>query len=73
MEILDNGSNENIFTNTKHINNIRNSNPVNIKEVDSKSKLELTKTGEHIDWGECRINPKGSVDLVSFSKIRHEF
>jgi hypothetical protein len=73
MEILDNGSNENIFTNTEHVTNIHNDEPVNIKGVDNQSRLKLTKTGQHIDWGDCRINPKGNINLVSFSKIRSEY
>ena len=73
MEWLDNGSNENIFTNTEHVTNIHNDEPVNIKGVDNQSRLKLTKTGQHIDWGDCRINPKGNINLVSFSKIRSEY
>jgi hypothetical protein len=73
MEILDNGSNEHIFTDTKCIADIHKDVPIHIKGVDSKSKLSLDNVGEHVDWGESRINHNGNINLVSFSKARQDY
>lgn len=69
-EILDNGSNTNIFENVSMITNLNNQHAIGINGVNGKSPLILNTSGEHSDWGETYINKDGVINIVSFSKQR---